>query len=225
MLTMLVLNILLPTADTVTDIILVIKLYRGADRGGHWENHLIMATAMLLPFLLNYVVCLITFFRKETYRRFTFIFALLNIYPQFKAFKIIHLLWTDEENGKKKKKEFDQDIGLHETFLESVPSVFIMTVIWITTFSGPPGTGRENFTVRKIIGLGWFFFLSYSFSIISASLGLSKSLKNGVCRIMKDGGTLDGLLSGRFLLAFLSSLTCLVARGLCLGITTAVILD
>ena len=33
--------------------------------------------------LLNYFVCLITFFIKEKNKKFTFIFALLNIYPQF----------------------------------------------------------------------------------------------------------------------------------------------
>ena len=28
--------------------------------------------------------------------------------------------------GKKEKKEFDQNIGLHEVFLESVPATFII---------------------------------------------------------------------------------------------------
>ena len=108
-----VLNILLPTLDTVTDINLVVKLYRGAqycdpsprqdddyekcleDPLGYCSNdennqavcrfstHSKMATAMLIPFLLNYIVCFITFFRKEKNKKFTFIFALLNIYPQF----------------------------------------------------------------------------------------------------------------------------------------------
>ena len=80
----LVLNIALPTLDTFTDINLVVKLYRGAeDRNGDWKNHPKMATAMLTPFLLNYIVCFITFLRKEKNKKFTFIFALLNIYPQF----------------------------------------------------------------------------------------------------------------------------------------------
>ena len=77
-----VLNIALPTLDTVTDINLVYKLYRGAgDR--YIINHPRMASAMLTPFLLNYFVCFITFLRKEKNKKFTFIFALLNIYPQF----------------------------------------------------------------------------------------------------------------------------------------------
>ena len=78
------LSIVLPTLDTFTDINLVVKLYRGAeDYSGDWYSHPLMATAMLTPFLLNYIVCFITFLRKEMNKKFTFIFALLNIYPQF----------------------------------------------------------------------------------------------------------------------------------------------
>ena len=36
--------------------------------------------------------------------------------------------------GKKEKKEFDQNIGLHEVFLESVPSALIIFVIWLKAF-------------------------------------------------------------------------------------------
>ena len=47
------------------------------------SSHPKMATAMLTPFLLNYIVCFITFLRKEKNKKFTFIFALLNLFPQF----------------------------------------------------------------------------------------------------------------------------------------------
>ena len=33
--------------------------------------------------------------------------------------------------GKKEKKDYDQNIGLHEVFLESVPTALIITVIWL----------------------------------------------------------------------------------------------
>ena len=80
----LVLNIVLPTLDTFTDINLVIKLYRGAENFyGNWTNHPKMATAMLIPFLVNYIVSFVTFLRKEKDKEFSFIFALLNLYPQF----------------------------------------------------------------------------------------------------------------------------------------------
>ena len=48
-----------------------------------FSTHPKMATAMLTPFLLNYIVCFVTFLRKEKNKKFTFIFALLNLYPQF----------------------------------------------------------------------------------------------------------------------------------------------
>ena len=89
-LTILILNIVLPTLDTATDINLVVKLYRGAydtarrsNSYGENVSHPVMATAMLLPFILNYVVCLYTFFRQERNKKYTFIFALLNFYTQF----------------------------------------------------------------------------------------------------------------------------------------------
>ena len=109
-LVLLVLNIALPTLDTVTDINLVVKLFRGAhycyeNFDDYWKcnkdpasycsnyknnqavcvlySHPKMASAMLTPILLNYIVCFISFLRKEKNKKFTFIFALLNIYPQF----------------------------------------------------------------------------------------------------------------------------------------------
>ena len=84
------LSIVLPTMDTFSDINLVVKMYLGIQYCDDWdddwkclEDHLTNATIMLIPFLLNYIVCFITFFRKEKNKKLTIIFALLNIYPQF----------------------------------------------------------------------------------------------------------------------------------------------
>lgn len=74
-LTLLVLNILLPTLDTFTDINLVAKLYHG--------SHPVFASVLLVPFLLNYLACWYTFFEEERSKKYTFIFPLLNLYPQF----------------------------------------------------------------------------------------------------------------------------------------------
>ena len=48
-----------------------------------FSRHPKIATALLTPFLLNYFVCFQTFLRKGKNQKYTFIFALLNIYPQF----------------------------------------------------------------------------------------------------------------------------------------------
>ena len=47
------------------------------------SSHPKMATAMLIPFCLNYIFCFITFFRLGIDKKKTFIFPLLNHYPQF----------------------------------------------------------------------------------------------------------------------------------------------
>ena len=174
---LLLLSIALPTLDTWTDIKMVYKLYRGApycadeshsecsknpvaycSMAGYnqtvcpFSSHPTMATVLLIPFLLNYVVCFITFLRKEKNRKHTFIFALLNIYPQFGTYeqssreiigiiifnisvvaRIIYLLVKKPSDGQKEQKIFDQEVGLMETCLESVPTVFIMIIISSST--------------------------------------------------------------------------------------------
>ena len=161
------------------------------------------------------------------------------------AARIIYFLLKNPYEGKKKKKIFDQELGLLETCLESVPSTYIITVIWFSAFNG------ENldtiFPINLIVFVtakssddslpsiifnqdsptlftGIFggiptdeFFTTYTISIISAALGLAKCLKNGVARPIAPGGTLDGLLTGKFLVAFLASAVVMVTRGFCIA--------
>ena len=49
------------------------------------------------------------------------------------AFKLIHANYKrkDEQEIKKKQREYDENISLHETFLEAVPSVFITTIMLV----------------------------------------------------------------------------------------------
>ena len=104
-LTVLVLNIFLPTLDTYTDISLVTKLYNGTmvlynrgtkrnrekmtyvpDYESEIVSHPVYASVLLVPFLLNYVACWYAFYREARYKKYTFIFPLLNLYPQFGKF-------------------------------------------------------------------------------------------------------------------------------------------
>ena len=61
------------------------------------------------------------------------------------------------------------------------------------------------------------FFTTFAISSISAALGLAKCLKNGVAKPIAAGGSLDGLLSGKFSLGFLASGLGLVFKGFCIG--------
>ena len=52
------------------------------------------------------------------------------------AVKLIYSIYKDPVKGRKKKREFDQNVGLHEVLLESVPTAFVITVIWVKSNSG-----------------------------------------------------------------------------------------
>ena len=68
-------NILLPTADIVTDLELIIKLFLGNKYG-------VVGTALLIPFTLNYIFTMACWMRSKEKIQ-TIIFPVLNIYPQF----------------------------------------------------------------------------------------------------------------------------------------------
>ena len=42
------------------------------------------------------------------------------------------------------KKDYDQNIGLHEVFLESVPTALIITAIFRKASKGPRGKGKVS---------------------------------------------------------------------------------
>lgn len=50
--------------------------------------------------------------------------------------------------------------------------------------------------------------------IFSDVIGLAKALKNGVARPIDEGGSLNGFLSGRFILTYFACGSALLARGL-----------
>ena len=49
-----------------------------------------------------------------------------------------------------------------------------------------------------------FFLLSYLSSQVSSALGLANILKNGVARVLVNGGACDGMFTGQFVLVFLA---------------------
>ena len=76
------------------------------------------------------------------------------------------------------KRIFDQNIGLHEAFLEALPTTLIITAIWD---SASGYNTDEEFT------------LAFFTSVITATLGLARCLKNGVARPLGPGGCLNGV--------------------------------
>ena len=231
-------SILLPTVDVLTDLRLIIFLYflapdRFEKENGEecsyrdfyysdngcipkgWMSHWKFGTALLIPFLANYFLSWLTWARLEKDKRGSWWLPALNIYPQYRAARVVTMFWTKPARATEKKAKFEREISLGEVFIESVPTTLVMTAILplllenratdnITRYSlmGPPGS-YEFF----------LFFITFGISVLSASLGLAKCLKIGVCRTMGEGGPAGGLLSGKFLLAMIASAAFLVLKG------------
>ena len=89
------------------------------------------------------------------------------------------------------KKLFEQNVSLLEAFLEAVPTIFILLVL----------DGQSDAFLNPQNSL-MIDALTFSTSLISASLGLARCLMIGVAGVIAQKGPFDGLLSGRFILAY-----------------------
>jgi hypothetical protein len=114
-------------------------------------------------------------------------------------------MWTEPVKGLEKKRMIERELYEMEVFVESTVTVLIMTtLLW-------GYNSREN---EKLLDDGSnLLYFAYVTSIVSASLGLAKSLKMGPCRILSDQGPAGGVLTGRFFLLVVSMVFTLIAKG------------
>ena len=91
---------------------------------------------------------------------------------------------------------------IRDRFVESWPSLVIMTAIWAHALA----TQRENHEV--VFGEGNFSFawywITYLISLIAGSFGITKLLQIGPCPVLTEEGKLGGLLSCSFFTHFLA---------------------
>ena len=141
-----------------------------------YEHHPAWATMLLVPFLLNYMAGWYAWYQADKKKKFTWPACLLGVYPQLRAANIIRELWRNPRRGLAKKRKFEREVGQAEVFLEAVPTTYIMTYMMIRAGKGDTTTkigltGGPGSSNQKL------FLLSFLTSIISASLGMAKSLK------------------------------------------------
>ena len=122
-------------------------------------------------------------------------------------------MWTNPKKGVAQKRILLRDATEGETYYEAIPTTAIFTFILIYAFvqeleNNIAANSRESPLVAMIGSDGDFFALTFATSLLTASLGLSKALKTGPCRIFPEGG----ILSGRFLLLVCANLTTLLGK-------------
>ena len=90
-------------------------------------------------------------------------------------------------------------IFLSLPFIEAVPSVVILFYLSMIETKGTGVIVEDNDDLT--------FEIKLYISLITASIGLSKSLKHSVCRIMGNDGHFDGFFTGKYFIIFLACLT------------------
>ena len=241
------LSIILPSFDVYSDLALIVKFYIGSrynpycdqefQSGGielfdcHYDNtvpttnltytpHHAWGTMMLVPFLLNYLICWYVWATTDKRKAVTWVAVLLGFFPQYVACKVIYQIWSDPKKGLQKKRQLERDLIQMETFLEAVPSSLVMTYLLGSGAVGHNSAdgGELIFNAREL-GSYELFIVAFSTSVITSSLGLAKTLKVGPCRILPmQKKYLGGLLSPRFVLIFFACGLTFVGKGAALAL-------
>ena len=223
------LNVALPSVDVFSDLLLVVKFYIGSrinpycyEKDGSYKDllhchyndsvptsnvkytpHYGWGTLMLLPFLLNYLICWYVWATMDKRKAVTWVAVLFSFYPQFVALKIIYQIWwVDPKRGLQKKRRLERNLIQLEVFWEAVPSTLIRSYLMVKALDSNL-KGRETIYNYQESTDTVLFFVAFSTSVITSSLGLAKNLKVGPCRILPEQKKyLGGLLSPRFVLIF-----------------------
>ena len=110
---MMIFSVLLPTADVFSDILLTLKLFMGY---GQQERHPKYGSVTLVPLLMSFIGQTIHWFKTETKEKRnkikTFPLLLLQVYPQWRALKIIyHAKILKDKKWREMKAEFEGGIS------------------------------------------------------------------------------------------------------------------
>ena len=220
-------DVFLPTLDVYSDLSLIF----GWLFGGHWKY----AISMSIPVLLQFLFTIQKWIRleKPESKKWSWLLLLLQCWPQWRAVRVMNLNFKNDRKFEEKKKELMMEVTSTEPYLEAWPSIIIMTVIMVYAMDGRnnPDPSQEFCEMhpenRQCAVFGGFggspwFFTTYSISVITGSLGITKFLQVGPFSVLSNEGTLSGICRWRFILAYLAVMLSIVTKGLLIGIFISV---
>ena len=110
-----------------------------------YTPHVGWGSMMLVPLLLNYLICWYVWATTDKRKAVTWIAALFSFYPQYVACKIIYQIWwVDPKRGLQKKRHLERDLIQLEVFVEAVPSSLVMTYLMVGATGGKALKGGEE---------------------------------------------------------------------------------
>lgn len=165
--------------------------------------------AMLAPILLMTIFSLRQWWRleKSWNRLRTLPLVLLQVFPQYRALRILYLGLQKKASWRAEKDVYDRDLTSLEPNLEAIPETYIVLA----------------YSISDGGWLGWGFLVSLVISIFSGGFGIAEFMKTGPCKMIPStSGFIDGFVSLGFPAVVFSIIATFVGKGLSL---TVVALD
>ena len=189
---MLIFDVGLIFADNVSDIRLIVTWYTSGNSN--------FATAMLIPFFLNVSSNIYHWWKwdSRSEKKYTWLLIFLQLWPIYRAIKLAIKIFKKLPGAEEEKKKFEAEIVTLEPYLESLPSVFVMAMAWSATrFS------QSNYTA--VLGDSpTQFYVTFSISVLTSTLGITKYLLKGPFRILPEKGFLNGMITCRFFFLYIT---------------------
>ena len=211
----LLLDIGLPTLDVVSDVILIVTWFLA----GHWKY----GSLMIIPLIPQFLWTCYKWFQteKSSAKKWSWIFLLLQLWPQLQALKLLRQIYAGNEKKVTKQEKFINDFCLTEPFLESLPTAIFQAMLsTYAMYCNNSDCDDERTAVfggmRDAGGSYTFsfyqFYISFGISVLSVAFGMTKMLLKGPCPMLPSDGPLQGLLTWRFFIAFLSVLSAVFTK-------------
>ena len=182
---------------------------------------------MTVPMVLNYLFTTYKWWsmEKASDKKWSWILVMLQLWQQWNALKVMKKIYKQDKRAEEKKKRVLRELSSIEPFFESVPSILIMTCIWLHVYATNSynlikdldcsnttslDNGEKNFCAvfDGFGGLAWFF-TTYAVSILAGSFGLCKFLQNGPVAILPSN-----MMNWPLVRAFFAILFALLAKAL-----------
>ncbi len=216
-LTVFLLYVVLPSLDVFGDISLAVN----SIQNGHPNYGIVL----LFPVGLNTAFQVFAYFNFEEDKLSVWPLLILQVWPQYRALKIIFVMSKNLQLGQKMLVKFNENVALLEPYLESMPQMYIKLYMMMT-FWGDQVSQFNGCRIEQIYADNCLqfqdvfgdnvdvFFLSFAISILSGVISMTKSMTVGPTRIAAKGRCKNILI---LILVFLSVGLIVFVRGLCLA--------
>ena len=194
------LNIILPTLDTILEVILCIKLLQ--------HGRSVWAVCLFMWTLLNTVFLSITWkvgrFNRKLSRWWWLDVVMLTVqmWPQYRIMRIIWFNWNKDPAGQEEQKIYDEEISGKEKLIENLPQVVgkiaILALSWFSTNPARTETFLELFVDIKIL-----FFVTLFISMFSCILSITTFFLEGKFRFIPKSSLFHPFFTINFFTTFI----------------------